>query len=181
MIYLLLFWEFFKTGLFAVGGGYATLPFLANISSTYGWFSGEQLANFIAISEVTPGPVGINVATFAGYITAGVFGGIVASVAVALPAVILILAICRFFPDFNQNKWVRCAFYGLLPVAMGLITVSGFIVFKIALLSFDTTSSTVLGWLLLAILLVGSHKKMPLRIGPFLTIIIGGIWGFLFL
>lgn len=181
MIYLLLFFEFFKTGLFAVGGGYATLPFLANISTVYGWYSHEQLTNFIAISEVTPGPIGINVATFAGYLTGGVLGGIVASIAVALPAVLIILCLCRYFPQFHENKWVRRAFYGLIPVAMGLITVAGFTVFKIALLSFADTTTMIAGWLLFLFLLILSNPKMPFQTSPFLLLFLGGLLGYFFL
>ena len=86
MIYLSLFFEFFKIGLFAIGGGLATLPFLLNLSEKTGWFTEQQLVQMIAVSESTPGPVGVNMATFVGVQSAGVFGGLIATVALVLPA-----------------------------------------------------------------------------------------------
>ncbi len=124
-VYLLLFWEFFKIGLFAVGGGPATLPFLTELShKPYGWFTEADLANFVAISEGTPGPIGINMATYAGYHAGGVPGGIIATLGLVTPSVIIILLIARFLRDFGSNRFVRSAFYGIRPAVAGLITVS---------------------------------------------------------
>ncbi|MBR6348683.1 MAG: chromate transporter, partial [Spirochaetales bacterium] len=88
MIYLRLFWEFFKTGLFAMGGGMATVPFLFDISAKTGWFTASELADMIAISESTPGPIGVNMATYVGFTTAGIPGGIVATFGLFCPALI---------------------------------------------------------------------------------------------
>ena len=134
---LLLFWEFFKTGLFAVGGGMATLPFLYNISDSTGWFTHAQLADMIAVSESTPGPIGVNMATYVGFTTAGIPGAVIATVGLVTPSVIIILLIARVLAAFRQNKYVDAAFYGLRPCSVGLIAAAGLMVVKIALFDFD--------------------------------------------
>ncbi len=96
MIYLRLFYEFFKAGLFSIGGGLATLPFLYDISDTTGWFTHGQLADMLAISESTPGPIGINMATYVGFTTGGVPGAVIATVGIITPSIIVILLIARF-------------------------------------------------------------------------------------
>ncbi len=137
MIYLRLFWEFFKTGLFAVGGGLATLPFLDRMVETTGWFTHAQLADMIAVSESTPGPIGVNMATYVGYLTAGVPGSVIATLGLAAPSVIIILLIARALKAFRDNKYVDAAFYGLRPCSIGLIAAAGLLVVKIALFHFD--------------------------------------------
>ena len=137
MILLRLFWEFFKTGLFAVGGGMATLPFLYDISETTGWYTQAQLADMIAVSESTPGPIGINMATYVGFLTAGIPGAVIATVGLVTPSVIIILLIARVLAAFRQNKYVDAAFYGLRPCSVGLIAAAGLMVVKIALFDFD--------------------------------------------
>ena len=100
---LRLMFEFFKTGLFSVGGGLATLPFLYEMSDKTGWFTHADIADMIAISESTPGAIGINMSTYAGYKTAGIPGGILASLSLAAPSVIIILIIARFLKKFRDN------------------------------------------------------------------------------
>ena len=104
MIYLVLFWEFFKTGLFAVGGGLATLPFLYDMSARTGWFSGGQLADMLAVSESTPGPIGVNMATYVGYVTAGVGGAVVATLGLIAPSFLIVLVIAAFLKAFQDNR-----------------------------------------------------------------------------
>lgn len=142
MLLLRLFWEFFKTGLFAVGGGMATLPFLYNISDSTGWFTHAQLADMIAVSESTPGPIGVNMSTYVGFTTAGVPGAVVATVGLVTPSVIIILLIARVLAAFRQNKYVDAAFYGLRPCSVGLIAAAGLMVVKIALFDFDLLHQT---------------------------------------
>lgn len=122
MIYLQLFYEFFKTGLFAVGGGLATLPFLQNIADKTGWFTRAQLADMVAISESTPGPIGINMATYAGFTSAGILGSIVATLGLITPALVVIMIIAGFLKKFQDNKYVQNAFYGLRPASVGMIS-----------------------------------------------------------
>ncbi|MCI6487197.1 MAG: chromate transporter [Clostridiales bacterium] len=142
MLYLRLFWEFFKTGLFAVGGGMATLPFLYSMSDATGWFSHAQLADMIAVSESTPGPIGVNMATYVGFSTAGIPGAVVATLGLITPSVIIILIIARVLAAFRQNKVVDAAFYGLRPCSVGLIAAAGLLVVKIALFDVDLYKQT---------------------------------------
>lgn len=137
MIYLRLFWEFFKTGLFAVGGGLATLPFIYDISDRTGWFTYQQIADMIAVSESTPGPIGVNTATYVGYITGGLPGAIVATLGLVTPAIIIILIIASCLKKFRENRFVDHAFYGLRPASAGLIAAAGFSVVILALVRED--------------------------------------------
>ena len=133
MILLQLFFEFFKTGLFAVGGGMATLPFLYDISARTGWYTTEMLADMIAVSESTPGPIGVNMATYVGFVTAGIPGAIIATLGLITPSIIIILLIARALKAFRENPIVEAAFYGLRPCSVGLIAAAGFLVIKLAL------------------------------------------------
>ena len=136
-IYLQLFWEFFKTGLFAVGGGLATLPFIYDISDRTGWFTYQQIADMIAVSESTPGPIGVNTATYVGYITGGLPGAIIATLGLVTPAIIIILIIASCLKKFRENRFVDHAFYGLRPASAGLIAAAGFSVVMLALVRED--------------------------------------------
>ena len=120
-LYLRLYWEFFKTGLFAIGGGMATLPFLKDIGATTGWFSQTDLMNMLAVSESTPGPVGINMATYVGYTVGGVPGAIVATIGEVTPSIIVILIVAAMLAKFRDSQYVANAFYGLRPASTGLI------------------------------------------------------------
>ena len=132
MIYLYLFLEFFKTGLFSIGGGLATVPFLSEIGPRYGWFSVENLADMIAVGESTPGPIGINVATYAGYNAAGILGAIIATLSLVLPSVIVMCIIVKFLDKFKTSFAVESAFYGLRSATVGLISAA---IFGILLMS----------------------------------------------
>ena len=171
MLYLRLFWEFFKTGLFAVGGGMATLPFLYSMSDATGWFSHAQLADMIAVSESTPGPIGVNMATYVGFSTAGIPGAVVAILGLITPSVVIILIIARVLAAFRQNKVVDAAFYGLRPCSVGLIAAAGLLVVKIALFDVDLYRQTgvlmnLFQWkaiALAAVLIVLTRYVKPLK------------------
>ena len=137
MILLRLFWEFFKTGLFAVGGGMATLPFLYSMADKTGWFTAANLADMIAVSESTPGPIGVNMATYVGFHTAGIPGAVIATLGLVTPEVFIILLIARVLQQFRQNKTVDAAFYGLRPCSVGLIAAAGLLVVKVAMFHVD--------------------------------------------
>jgi chromate transporter len=126
MIYLILFLEFFKVGLFALGGGLAALPFLQDLIVKYGWMTSAELLNMIAISESTPGAIGINTATFIGNNTAGIPGGIIATAGLAAPSIIIITIIAHYFESFNQHPLVKSAFSGIRPAVAGLIASAAF-------------------------------------------------------
>ena len=134
MILLRLFWEFFKTGMFSVGGGLATLPFIYNISDKTGWFTHQQIADMIAVAESTPGPIGINMATYVGFTTAGVPGSLIATLGIVTPDIIIILIIAMFLKKFRESRLVENAFYGLRPASAALIAAAGWSVVKISLL-----------------------------------------------
>jgi chromate transporter len=121
MIFLRLFWEFFKTGLFAVGGGMATIPFLSEMAERTGWFSQAMLADMIAVGESTPGPIGVNTATYVGYTVAGIPGGLVATFGLVLPSFLIILIVAAFLKAFRTNKYVERFFYGIRPASVGMI------------------------------------------------------------
>lgn len=135
MIYLRLFWEFFKTGLFSVGGGLATLPFIYDMSDKTGWFTYQQIADMVAVAESTPGPIGINMATYVGYTTGGVFGSLVATLGIVTPAIVIILIIATCLRKFRDSRLVNDAFYGLRPASTALIAAAGLSVVRISLVN----------------------------------------------
>ena len=158
--------QFFKTGLFAVGGGLATLPFLYEISDRFGWFSHADIADMIAISESTPGAIGINMSTYAGYTTAGIPGGILASLSLSAPCVIIILIIARILDKFRNNPIVDSAFYGLRAASVAMISAAGINVVKTSLIHPEALSEAggFAGFfdpkaiILAAILVIGMRK-----------------------
>ena len=145
MIYLQLFYEFFKTGLFAIGGGLATLPFLYNLSDKTGWFSHTDLTNMIAVSESTPGPIGINTATYVGFTVKGLPGAIVATLGLVAPSIIIILIIAYFLKAFRDSRLVDAAFYGLRPASTGLIAAAGIPVLITSLVTVDSLYALLSG------------------------------------
>ena len=145
MIYLRLLWEFFKTGLFAVGGGMATFPFLDEMGARTGWFDSAALADMLAVSESTPGPMGINMATYVGYTVGGVWGGVVATLGEVMPSLIIILIVAAFLKRFRDNRHVDAAFYGIRPASTGLIAAAGI---GVALLCLADTAAWGSGTLL---------------------------------
>ncbi len=149
MIYLRLFCEFFKTGLFAVGGGMATLPFLYDISDRTGWFTHAQLADMVAVSESTPGPIGVNMATYVGFLTGGVGGAAVATLGLVAPSFLVILIVSAFLRRFRDSKYVNGAFYGLRPASTAMILAALVLVAKATFLPDGTLA--LLDWRLLAL------------------------------
>lgn len=131
---LKLCFEFFKTGLFAVGGGLATLPFLSEMADKYPWFTHEQLADMIAVSESTPGPIGVNMATYVGFRVFGIPGAILATLSLVLPSLIIIVIVAKMMNKYMNNKYVQWAFSGLRPAVTGLIAAAGWSVVELALL-----------------------------------------------
>ncbi len=125
MIYLQLFWEFFKIGLFAVGGGMATIPFLEHLAVSTGWYPLSFITDMIAISESTPGPIGINMATYVGYSVGGMPGGVIATMGVVLPSIVIVTIVSRYLEKFSGSRFLDNAFYGLRPAVTGLILVAG--------------------------------------------------------
>ena len=197
MLYLRLFYEFFKTGLFAVGGGMATIPFLYNMADATGWFTRNDVANMIAVGESTPGPIGVNMATYVGYVTGGNIGGlpfailgaVVATVGLVTPSIIVILIIASFLKSFRENRLVENAFYGLRPASTGLIAAAGISVVMANLfylenleLGFGLSLFNWKGWLLAVVLWLLTNKvKQTKGLHPILFIlasaVVGIVWG----
>ena len=186
MIYLLLFINFFKTGLFSIGGGLATLPFLYEMSNRTHWFSTSDIADMIAISESTPGAIGINMSTYAGFKTAGYPGGVLATVALATPSLIIILIISGFLQKFKESRHVQNALYGLRPASIAMITAAGLNVAKVALINLDAFQAShnpadLFLWkaILLGIIIFGGQKLVP-KIHPVAFIVFSAVVGVVF-
>lgn len=137
MIFLRLFFIFFKIGLFSIGGGLATLPFLQDLAENYDWMTSKELIDMIAISESTPGAIGINTATFVGYKAAGIFGGVITTLGLVTPSIIIIVLIAHYFKRFNEKPLVQGAFLGIRPAVTGLIASVCFEVIKISILNIE--------------------------------------------
>lgn len=171
MILLKLYWEYFKIGLFSVGGGLATLPFLTKLGEATGWFAAADLANMLAVSESTPGPIGVNMATYVGYTISGIPGSIVATLGLITPSLIVILLIARALTAFRNNRYVVSGFYTLRPASTGLISAAGWSVFALVLFDRELFAATgnffdLIRWkhvLLFALLWVLTNEVKPLK------------------
>lgn len=147
MILCRLFWEFCKTGLFAIGGGMATVPFLREIADKTGWFTAGQLADMIAVSESTPGPLGVNMATYVGYTVGssqlgspwmGIVGAVAATLGLIFPSIVIVLCISFFLKRFRTSTLVDAALYGLRPASVALISAAGVEIVLFAILRVDS-------------------------------------------
>ena len=189
MIYLRLFWEFFKTGLFSVGGGMATLPFLYKMSETTGWFTASQLADMVAVSESTPGPIGVNMATYVGFTTAGIPGALIATLGLITPCIAVILIIAGVLEKFRTNRYVDAGFYGLRACSVALIAAAGLLVVKISLFNFEKFAESgavkdvfnIKAIILAACLLVLTRAVKPLKkMHPIVFILASALVGIMF-
>lgn len=169
MMYVRLFFEFFKTGLFAVGGGLATLPFLRDIAAKTGWFTEAALADMIAVSESTPGPIGVNMATYAGFQAGGILGALTATLGLITPAILVILLVARILDSFKDNSYVNAVFYGLRPAVAGLIGAAGITVAKTSLIRLPYSGQLLnlldlpsVGIFVLMFVLLKVFKKHPI-------------------
>lgn len=182
MILLRLYLEFAKTGLFAVGGGLATIPFLQDMGERTGWFTNADLTTMIAVSESTPGPIGVNMATYVGFETAGLLGAVIATLGLATPSIIVILIIAGFLQKFRQSKAVNDVFYGLRPASTALITSAGLsVALSIFVLVGGTDTHTFdIHWpavaLAVAVFLAMRHKKLK-KLHPIVFIAASAVIG----
>ena len=195
-LYLRLFYEFFKTGLFTIGGGMATVPFLYKMSDATGWFTYDDLANMIAVGESTPGPIGVNMATYVGFITGmeqgglpfAILGATVATIGLIAPSIIVILIIASFLRNFRDNKYVNHAFYGLRPASAGLIAAAGLSVVQSALFfpehfakEFNPNAVNWTGWILAIVLWILTNKiKKTKGLHPIVFIAASAVVGIVF-
>ena len=193
MIYLQLFFEFFKTGLFAIGGGMATIPFLYEISDKTGWFTYNDLANMIAVGESTPGPIGVNMATYVGFITGmnqggivhAILGAVTATMGLVIPSLTVILIVAAILNSFKNSPYVNKAFYGLRPASTGLIAAAGITVILSNLFfadqGFSLSAVNWKGWILAALLWFLTNKcKKTKGLHPIAFIGFSAVVGILF-
>ena len=189
MLYLKLFWEFFQTGLFAVGGGMATIPFLYDMSDKTGWFTHQDLANMIAVSESTPGPIGVNMATYVGFISgmqegnalSAVLGAVTASLGLVAPSLIVILIVAAMLKRFKDSVYVQKAFYGLRPASTGLIAAAGISVAVSNLFDLSAGSVNYKGIILAAVLWLLTNKvKQTKKFHPIVFIGFSALVGIVF-
>ena len=157
MIYLQLFFEFFKIGLFSFGCGYATIPFLYHISQMYNWYSIDELTQMTAVASITPGPVGINVATYAGLKSAGILGSLLATTAEMLPSLFLVIVVSKLLKNFSDNFYVKTIIETLKPISCALL-----VSVAIGLIKPELTELKSLLLLAILLLLSWKTKKDPL-------------------
>ena len=182
MVYLRLFWEFFQTGLLAVGGGLAPLPFLSNMGNEYGWFTQAELANMLAVSESTPGPIGINMATYVGVTVGGIPGGILSTLSLVLPSYLVILAVAKVMERFKENAYVQGAMGTLRPASVGMVAAAVLGVLQSVLVNLDAVMAlqwsqmVVLPSLLLFLVLLAFYLKFN-KLHPVVILAIGAVAG----
>lgn len=167
MIYLLLAYEFLKIGLFSFGGGYATIPFLYDIAMRHGWYTVRELTNMTAVASITPGPVGINVATYAGVNTAGILGGVVATISEIIPSFILVIIVSKLLRKYSDNFYVKSLIETLRPIGCSLLV-------AVAVGLIKPELGDIKGIILLAVLLLVSWKSKK---SPLFYMLIGGLVG----
>lgn len=174
--------EFMKTGLFAVGGGLATLPYLMRMSVDHpDWFSLDELMNMIAVSESTPGPIGVNMATYVGYTVQGPLGAVLATLSLVLPSFVVVLLVIRVLDRYRESRLVSGAMESLHAAVTGLIAAAGFSVMRISLVARTDAGITVL-WipvLLFAMFLLLTQLPKTKGLHPLLYILAGGALGVL--
>ena len=177
-----LFIEFFQIGLFAVGGGPATIPFLMDLAERHDWYTKADVANMLAVSESTPGPIGLNMSTYAGYNAAGFWGGLTATLSLVLPSLIVIILIANLLDNFADNIYVKSAFWAIRPAVTGLIATAVLGLFQTALFTAEdgTFRIPVLSLILCAIFFVGMNLKKLSKIHPFFWLLAGACLGLIF-
>lgn len=177
-----LFVSFFKIGLFAVGGGPATIPYLMDLTKTKDWFTMQELTNMIAISESTPGPLGLNMATYAGFSAAGIWGGAVASLGLVFPSVVVIILIARFLKDFSENRYVKAAFFGIRPAVTALIAMAVYNLCRVSLfIETDEGVEPAVKTILLAVIVFSLMQVQSLKkLHPALWLLFAAVVGIIF-
>ena len=182
MIWISLIIEFFKTGLFALGGGLATIPFLQDMIENYGWFDQASLMNMIAVGESTPGPIGVNMATYVGYIsTNSLLGGVVTTLSLVAPSLIVILIVAQFLKKFKESKMVQSAFYGLRPAVCAMIASAAFGIFVTTMFQDASISLKSINWLSLGLfIIIFLFNRWKKSIHPIALIIGCAILGIIF-
>ncbi|MCQ2401215.1 MAG: chromate transporter [Lachnospiraceae bacterium] len=181
-ILLMLYWEFFKTGLFSIGGGMATIPFLKRMGESTGWFTNADLMNMLAVSESTPGPIGINMATYVGFTVKGIPGVLAATIGEVTPSVIIILLIAAALSKFRNNRYVNNALYGIRPASTGLIGAAGLSIIVTILFMADGSFKVNCQGLILAVVIFifSNYVKKTKKLHPIIFIAFSAVIGIIF-
>ena len=178
MIYLQLFYTFFKIGLFGLGGGYAMLSMIqGEVVTRYNWVSSQEFTDIVAISQMTPGPIGINAATYVGFTSTGsIWGSVIATFAVVLPSFILMLTISKFFLKYQKHPAVESVFSGLRPAVVGLLASAALVLMNTENFGSPTkdTYTFVISVIIFLVAFIGTKKY---KANPILMIIACGIAG----
>lgn len=181
MIYWELLWGFLKVGLFSFGGAYGAIPLIRDIVLSYGWIDEDMLTNMIAVSESTPGPIMVNLATYIGSSRAGVLGAILATVAVVLPSFVIILLVTALLTKVIKNRYVQAALCGMKPCIIGIILATGcFMIISNCFNLSDTGKvnlTEILLTIILSVIFFGSRKVLKKGISPILLIVISAVFG----
>ena len=173
MIYLQLFISYLKIGFFGFGGGYAMLSLIQNeIVEQQGWITAQQFADIVAVSQMTPGPIAINSATYIGYTVGGFWGSVVATFAVCLPALTVMLALTKFFLKLKDNRYVHGVLVGMRPIVVGMIAAAALLL-MFPKHSADSTFIDHWSWILFGLVLYASYKK----VNPILLIVLSAVAG----
>jgi len=157
MIFGVLFTEFFKIGLFAVGGGLVTIPFLFELTKKYNWFTAQELMDMIAVSQSTPGPIGVNMATYAGFKAAGIYGGCVATLGLVLPSLIIVILVSKLLSRYSQSIFVQNVMTAMRPAGIALILQAGIDLFQLSVTDWVSVMLTI-GFFVL----IRFYKKSPI-------------------
>ncbi len=182
-IYMELLVTFFKIGAFSFGGGYAMIPLIQKEIENHGWMSATEFFDIISIAEMTPGPIAVNSATFVGYKTAGFFGGLIATIGVAMPSLLLILLVSQVFFKYQDHPTNKMIFYGIRPVIVGLISTAAITVSQTAFFKTDTVFSGVgdlasyLNFGSIGIFIIAFAAMWKFKLNPILTIVISAVLG----
>lgn len=181
-VYFELFYEFFQIGLFAIGGGPATIPFLMDLPSRHDWYEVADVANMLAVSESTPGPIGVNMATYAGFNAAGLLGGLVATLSLVLPSLIIIVLVAKILNSFSKNMYIQSSFGMIRPAVTGLIATAVWGIFRSTLFMGEDGSfhfPIVLFIVCMAIAVLMNAKPLK-KLHPAFWILCGAIMGIVF-
>lgn len=182
-VYIELLVTFFKIGAFSFGGGYAMIPLIQEEITRHGWMTAAEFVDIISIAEMTPGPIAVNAATFVGYKTTGLWGGIIATIGVALPSLLLILLVSQIFFKYQHHPINKMVFYGVRPVIVGLITTAAVVVSKTAFVSLPLDGLSLwqsINWGSIAIFGLSLFAMLKLKLHPILTIVLSAGFGVLF-
>ena len=171
MIYLQLFLSYLKIGFFGFGGGYAMLSLIQHeVGIRHNWISNSELTDIIAVSQMTPGPISLNSATYIGYVvTDSVWGAVVATIAVCLPSMTLMILITRFYLALHDNRYIKGAMTGMRPMILAMIGLAGAVLFT------RDTFSDWISWVIFGVVFLASLK----RVDPILLIALSGVAGYL--